>query len=96
MPLDTAPRPLDSTGVKVLLGILKAMPLWRRIGDTGLRITDRRDGSVLIEAIGYPTRAEGFTAVAEADKVLGEAGLWVDVAPLSVSPHRARLVRRSS
>jgi Ni,Fe-hydrogenase III large subunit len=95
MPTQTEDRPLDSTGVKVLLCIARPLPLWRRAGDTGLRITDHGD-AVLVEAIGYATRGEGIGVIARAHQALTDAGLEVQPNVGSAGGRPSRLVRRPS
>ncbi len=92
MPIQPEAPPLDSTGVKVLLCVARPFPLWRRAGDTGLRITDADDG-VLVEAIGYATRGEGVGVIARAHQALVDVGLQA-LPTTGAGGRPSRLVRR--
>ncbi len=85
---EAPPRPLDSIGIKLMLAIFAGLPLWRREGDQGLRITDDGPGQVLVEAVDV----DGALLVA-AEEYLRDAGLMVR-RPMSIRP--TLLVRRQS
>lgn len=95
MQTEAPPLPLDSTGIKVMLAIFAGFPLWRREGDSGLRIGDDGPGHVLVESVITDpdlTDADGWLILVEAEQYLLDAGLMVR-RPMAIRP--TLLVRRA-
>jgi len=86
-------RPLDSTGVKVMLAIFAGLPLWRHEGDEGLRITGDGPGHVRVEAVyaDNPYSGRAQVILADAEQYLLDAGFMVR-RPMAIRP--TILVRR--
>lgn len=88
--------PLQALGVEILL-VYGAEIRVARGGRPGIRVTaGYHDGTVLLEAVGFPACTEGVAAIREAHKACVAAGLDVKLAPPRMSNHPARIVRRGS
>lgn len=88
---------LTATGLAVLL-VYGAEIEPPRDGQPGIRVAaGYHDGSVLLEAIGYPCFSTGNTAICRAAQACIDAGLRVDFAPHRMSKgHPARIVSRKA
>ncbi len=66
-----------------------------REGRPGIRVTaGYHDGSVLLEAVGFPSGGAANVAICEAAQACLDAGLVVQFAPHRMSNFPARVVRR--
>jgi hypothetical protein len=64
-------------------------------GQPGIRVTaGYADGTVLLEAVGFPHLGESVPAIQEADQACVDAGLDVSFAPRGRSRYPARIVSR--
>ena len=89
---------LSATGLAVLL-VYGAEIMPPREGRPGIEVTVDKYGTVLLEAVGYPTDPEAHTAIAEAAQACVAAGLLVSFPSTSVARTLrgpARVVRRKS
>lgn len=85
---------LTATGVEVLL-VYGAKIKPSRNGSPGIRVTaGYSDGSVLLEAVGYPTGGQAVAAIAEAHRACEDADLVVRRSTHRLSPFPSRVVFR--
>lgn len=85
---------LTRTGLSVLL-VYGAEILPPRDGQPGIRVTGGyRNGTVLLEAVGYDSEPEAHTAIARAAQACIAADLRVSFAPHRMSNFPARVISR--